>query len=51
MGTAFFCIGLNAIYNLDDMMGSLASYFDYEAYARDLFIDDYYFTNGYVFRR
>ncbi len=38
-------------YNLDKMMGSLASYFDYEAYARDLFIDDYYFTNGYVFRR
>jgi antirestriction protein len=33
------------------MMGHLASYFDYEAYARDLFIDDYYFTNGYVFRR
>ena len=28
-----------------------ASYFDYEAYARDLFIDDYYFTDGYVFRR
>lgn len=38
-------------YNLDDMMGHLASYFDYEAFARDLFIDDYYFTNGYVFRR
>jgi hypothetical protein len=38
-------------YNLDDMMGHLASYFDYEAYARDLFIDDFYFSNGYVFRR
>ena len=38
-------------YNLDNMMGHLASYFDYEAYARDLFIDDYYFSNGYVFRR
>lgn len=38
-------------YNLDDMMGHLASYFDYEAFARDLFIDDYYFTDGYVFRR
>ena len=37
--------------NLDDMMGHLASYFDYEAYARDLFIDDFYFSNGYVFRR
>ena len=42
---------VNECYNLDDMMGHLASYFDYEAYARDLFIDDYYFTNGYVFRR
>ena len=38
-------------YNLDDMMGHLASYFDYDAYARDLFIDDFYFTDGYVFRR
>jgi len=38
-------------YNLDNMMGHLASYFDYEAYARDLFIEDYYFTDGYVFRR
>ncbi len=38
-------------YNLDDMMGSLSSYFDYEAYARDLFIEDYYFSNGFVFRR
>ena len=38
-------------YNLDDMMGHLASYFDYDAYARDLFIDDFYFSNGYVFRR
>lgn len=37
--------------NLDEMMGHLASYFDYEAYARDLFIDDFYFSNGYVFRR
>ena len=42
---------VNECYNLDDMMGHLASYFDYEAYARDLFIDDYYFTDGYVFRR
>ena len=38
-------------YNLDNMMGHLASYFDYDAYARDLFIDDFYFSNGYVFRR
>ena len=42
---------VNECYNLDDMMGHLASYFDYEAFARDLFIDDYYFTDGFVFRR
>ena len=42
---------IDECYNLDDMMGHLASYFDYEAYARDLFIDDFYFTDGYVFRR
>jgi antirestriction protein len=42
---------IDECYNLDDMMGHLASYFDYEAYARDLFIEDYYFTDGYVFRR
>ena len=42
---------IDECYNLDDMMGHLASYFDYDAYARDLFIDDFYFTDGYVFRR
>ena len=42
---------VNECYNLDDMKGHLASYFDYEAFARDLFIDDYYFTDGFVFRR
>ena len=29
----------------------LKSYFDYAAFARDLFIEDYYFESGYVFRR
>ena len=39
-------------YNLDDMMGHLASYFDYASYAYDLFIDDFYFADDkYVFRR
>ena len=38
-------------YDLDNIMGSLASYFDYKAFARDLFIDDYYFDGTYVFRR
>ena len=42
---------VNECYNLDDMMGHLASYFDYASYAYDLFIDDFYFTDGYVFRR
>ena len=31
-------------------MGNLAYYFDYDAYARDLFMWDYYYDNGYVFR-
>lgn len=29
--------------------GVLASYFNYEAYARDLFINNYVFINGFVF--
>ncbi len=29
----------------------LKSYFNYAAFARDLFINDYYFESGYVFRR
>ena len=36
-------------YNLEKM-GDLAYYFDYEAYARDLFMCDYHFDNGYVFQ-
>ena len=40
-------------------MGHLTNYFDYDAYARDfdydayardLFMYDYYYDNGYVFR-
>lgn len=27
------------------------TYFDYEKFARDLFIGDYYYEDGYVFRR
>jgi len=37
-------------YNIEKMMGNLANYFDYEAFARDLFMYDNYFDNGYVFR-
>lgn len=29
------------IYDLEKMMGNLANYFDYEAFARDLFMGDY----------
>lgn len=38
-------------YDLDKIMGNLAFYFDYKAFARDLFISDYIFEDGYVFRR
>lgn len=38
-------------YDLDNRMGSLACYFDYEAFARDLFMCDYYFgSHGTVLR-
>ena len=38
-------------YDLDKMVGSLSSYFDYSSFADDLFMCDYFFDNGYVFRR
>ena len=41
---------VNECYDLENMMGDLANYFDYDAYARDLFMCDYYYDNGYVFR-
>lgn len=34
-------------YNLE---GPLATYFDYQAFARDLFMSEYWSDNGYVFR-
>lgn len=38
-------------YDLDNMMGSLACYFDYEKFDRDLFMCDYYFgSHGTVLR-
>ena len=38
-------------YDLDNMMGSLACYFDYEKFARDLFMGDYHFgSHGTVLR-
>lgn len=42
---------VNDCYNLEKMMGNLANYFDYEAFARDLFMSDYYFgSHGTVIR-
>ena len=40
----------NECYDLDNLMGSLSYYFDYSAFARDLFIGDYVFSEGCVFR-
>ena len=38
-------------YDIENMMGSLSDYFDYEAFARDLFMGDYYFgSHGTVLR-
>ena len=43
---------VNDCYNLDKMMGDLACYFDYEKFARDLFINDYRIgSRGTVFAR
>ena len=42
---------VNDCYDIEKMMGSLADYFDYEAFARDLFMGDYYFgSHGTVLR-
>ena len=38
-------------YDLDKMLGNLSYYFDYDTFARDLFICDYFYDNGYVFQR
>jgi len=40
---------VNECLDLQKMMGYLANYFDYEKFARDLFMSDYTFMDGYVF--
>lgn len=35
-------------YDLDRLMGRLSNYFDYEAFARELFMYDMYYDNGHV---
>lgn len=42
---------VNECYDLERMMGNLSYYLDYKAFARDLFISDYIFEDGYVFRK
>ena len=43
---------VNDCYDIEKMMGDLAYYFDYEAFARDLFMGDYRFgSHGSVFAR
>lgn len=42
---------IDECYDLDNMMGRLASYFDYKSYAYDLFHEDYTYADGYVFNR
>ena len=38
-------------YDIENIMGNLACYFDYEAFARDLFMGDYHFgSHGTVLR-
>ena len=38
-------------YDIENIMGNLACYFDYEEFARDLFMGDYYFgSHGTVLR-
>mgnify|MGYP002619016300 CR=1 FL=1 len=42
---------VNDCYDIDKIMGNLATYFDYKAFARDLFMSDYYFgSHGTVLR-
>ncbi len=40
---------VNECYDLEQRMGDLSDYFDYDAYARTLFSEGYAYDNGYVF--
>lgn len=42
---------IDECYDIERTMGNLSFYFDYDKFARDLFMCDYFFDNGYVFRR
>lgn len=44
---------INLVDELDFFRGvpeAIEMYFDYEAFTNDLFIDEYYFDSGFVFR-
>ena len=41
---------VNECYDIERTMGNLSYYFDYNAFARDIFVCDYDYSNGYVFR-
>lgn len=45
----FACHLVDENYDLDKIMGNLSIYFDYEAFARDLFLGDYVFDGEFVF--
>lgn len=47
-GKAFAYQIVNDSYELPEFA---KTYFDYEKFARDLFIDGYYFDHGFVFQR
>lgn len=42
---------IDECYDIERRMGNLSYNFDYSKFARDLFMCDYYFDNGYVFNR
>ena len=37
-------------FDFDGVYNSIAQYFDYEKWERDLFMGDYWESNGYIFR-
>lgn len=45
----FARILVDECYDLDEKMGNFATYFDYAHFARDLFMGDYIYDNGFVF--
>jgi antirestriction protein len=40
---------VNDCYDLENLMGNLSSYFNYDAFQRDLFMSDYTSADGFIF--